>query len=165
MTSTDCWDQLGAEEPPHSYSVLANTSKQEVLGCVWQQWCLVPNNNTHTDGAQRAARVKKKKQKSSNLSTVRGGFHPRGLIVLHSSNIDFLPRRLPSQEVCLCALESGEVCVVWEGRKWSGFGHMYAWLRKISVSASIKIKSWRTLARPRSGFTPGQTRAFTHQPL
>lgn len=72
---------------------------------------LYPTITLHTDGAQRAARGEKKKQKSSNLSTVRGGFQPRGLIVLRSSNIDFLPRRLPSQEVCLCALESGEVCV------------------------------------------------------
>lgn len=27
-----------------------------------------------------------------------------------SSNIDFLPRCLPAQEVCLCALDSGKVC-------------------------------------------------------
>ena len=44
---------------------------------------------------------------------------------LNSSNIYFLPRCLPGQEVCLCALESAEVCGK-RGRKRAWV--TYVWL-------------------------------------
>lgn len=53
------------------------------------------------------------------ISTTRPGS-------FNSSNIDFLPRYPPGQEVCLYALESGKVCGK-RGRK-GGWGCMYMWL-------------------------------------
>lgn len=107
------------KEPPHSYGPSVHawwrvhlwaefTLKLKVFGHLWQQWCLVPNNNAPTDGAQRA--VREKEGKNSNLSPVRAGFQPRGLIVRTPQILTSFLAACPARR-CVCVLWSEEKCV------------------------------------------------------
>lgn len=91
--------------------------------------------------------------KKRKNSTVRGGFRPRGLIVRTPQILTSFLAACPARR-CVCVLwsqRSGE-----RGRKWSWFGPMYARLRIICVSASIKIKSLMILACLQRRITSGQ---------
>lgn len=124
MKSGDSWDQLGAKAAQRATTQLQRVCKCVVM-CRFKGGIYLPaevfgpvSDSSHvlyptiTLTQMELREGKKKGKKHSNLSTVRGGFQPRGPDSANSSNIDFLPRRLPSQEVRLCALDLGEVCVV-----------------------------------------------------